>query len=86
MTELTVEQEQKVKATARQIRKDVLRMVTEANSGHPGGSFSSAGRSAAPEGQGTGPPGVVERTRRAGFVCGLGGERVFPAGRIVEVT
>lgn len=42
MTELTVEQEQKVKATARQIRKDVLRMVTEANSGHPGGSFSSA--------------------------------------------
>jgi len=42
MTELTVEQQQQVKAAAKQIRKDVLRMVTKANSGHPGGSFSCA--------------------------------------------
>lgn len=42
MTELTDRQRQQVEATAKQIRKDVLRMVTEASSGHPGGSLSIA--------------------------------------------
>lgn len=32
---------QKLKDTASQIRRDILRMVTEAKSGHPGGSLSS---------------------------------------------
>ena len=32
---------QKLKDTASQIRRDIIRMVTSAQSGHPGGSLSS---------------------------------------------
>lgn len=39
---LTEERLEELKRTAKEIRKDIIRMVAEANSGHPGGSLSCA--------------------------------------------
>ena len=39
---LDTNEKQRLKDTARQIRQDILTMIGEANSGHPGGSLSAA--------------------------------------------
>ncbi len=42
MSTLTAEQVREVKARAKEIRVDIIKSITEAKSGHPGGSLSLA--------------------------------------------